>query len=75
MKPRTKIRKQKKITLNVPEDLLLAALEASGDNITATIVRALELLAASQAYSSIQKMKGKVKLNIDLEELREDRKW
>jgi predicted CopG family antitoxin len=35
--------------------------------------KGLELLAASEAYEQLLKMRGKVKFSINLNELREDR--
>ena len=63
----------RKITVEVPEDLLDRAVEASGEGITATVRRGLELVAAGRAYEALRSLRGKVRLNIDLESLREDR--
>jgi hypothetical protein len=65
--------KHRKITVEVPVELLERALEATGDGVTATIRRGLELVAAGQAYESLRALRGKVKLGIDLARLREDR--
>lgn len=62
----------KKITIEVPADLLERATAASGQGITPTIRRGLELVASSAAYSRLRRMKGKVKFSIKLSELRED---
>ena len=64
---------KRKITLEVPEDLLDRALAASGEGITQTVRRGLELVAAGRAYEELRRLRGKVKLGIDLEALREDR--
>jgi hypothetical protein len=64
---------RRKITLEVPEDLLERALAASGEGVTATVRRGLELVAAGRAYEELRRLRGKVKLGIDLEALREDR--
>ena len=63
----------KKITINVPADLLNKALESSGEGITETIRRGLQLVAASKAYESLSKLRGKVHFNVDLKTLRKDR--
>ena len=63
----------KKITVLLPEDLLKRATTASGEGITPTLRRGLELVAAKDAYKQILKLKGKVDLNIDLNELRRDK--
>ncbi len=62
----------KKITIEVPADLLERATAASGQRITPTIRRGLELVASSAAYAKLRQMKGKVKFSIRLSELRED---
>lgn len=65
-------RKIKKLTLQVPEDLLIRATQATGEKITPTIRRGLELLAAGGAYRNLRKLKGKIKPQHDLESLRQD---
>jgi len=64
--------KVKKLTIEVPEDLLERATTALGQGITPTIRRGLELVAASGAYARLRDLKGKVKFGIKLSELRED---
>lgn len=62
----------KKLTIQVPEELLERATAASGQGITPTIRRGLELMAASGTYAKLRRLKGKVKFHIKLAELRED---
>jgi hypothetical protein len=62
----------KKLTIQVPEELLERATAASGQGITPTIRRGLELMAASGAYAKLRRLKGKVKFRVRLAELRED---
>jgi len=64
----------RKITAHVPADLLQRAQEATGAGVTETLRIALEQLAVSKAYAEFRKLRGKVKLSIDLDELREDRR-
>lgn len=64
---------KRKITLEVPEELLERALAASGEGITQTVRQGLQLVAAGRAYEELRRLRGKVKLGIDLEALREDR--
>lgn len=64
--------KFKKLTLQVPNDLLTRAMQVTGKGITSTIRRGLELVAASGAYRNLRALKGKVKLELDLEALRQD---
>ncbi len=63
----------KKITVQVPEELLEKALQSTGHGITSTIRQGLELVAASRAYERLRQWRGKVKFSIDLKKLREDR--
>lgn len=63
----------RKITVEVPEALLERALEASGEGITATVRRGLELVAAGRAYEELRGLRGKVRLGLDVGALREDR--
>jgi len=62
-----------KLTVEVPTELLRRARRSTGEGITATVRRGLELLAARRAYDQLRKLKGKVPLSIDLDSLREDR--
>ncbi len=64
--------KLKKLTLEVPEDLLERAKSATGQGITQTIRRGLEMVAASRAYAQLRSLKGKVKFSITLSDLRKD---
>ena len=66
------MRTAKKITIQVPDDLLKKAQQATGLGITPTIRQGLELLAASRAYEKLLRLKGKVKFSLDLKSLRED---
>ena len=63
----------RKITLELSEDLLRKAQKSTGEGVTATVRRGLELLAASTAYAELRKLRGKVKFSIKLKELRNDR--
>ncbi len=64
----------KKITIQIPEDLLKNAMKFTREGITPTIRRGLELLAASQAYEELRKWRGKVKFSLSLDELRGNKK-
>lgn len=63
----------RKITIELPEDLVQKAQQNTGEGVTATIRRGLELLAASTAYTELRKLRGKVKFSIELKDLRSDR--
>jgi hypothetical protein len=63
----------KKITIQIPGNLLRKAQRATGLGITPTVRQGLELLAASESYEKLRRLRGKVKFSIDLGALREDR--
>ena len=63
----------RKITIQVPEDLLKKAQASSGLGITPTIRQGLQLVAAGRAYEKLLQLKGKVNFSIHLKELRKDR--
>jgi hypothetical protein len=63
----------RKITVEIEEDLIDRALRSSGEGVTATVRQGLELVAAGRAYESLKALRGKVRLSLDLERLREDR--
>jgi Arc/MetJ-type ribon-helix-helix transcriptional regulator len=63
----------RKITVDVPEELLRRAQEATGEGITATIRSGLRLVAAREAYAALRDLRGRVAFSIDWRELREDR--
>jgi len=63
----------RKITIEVPSDLLDQAQDATGAGITQTVRAGLELLAASQAYAKLRQFKGKVHFSRSLADLKADR--
>jgi hypothetical protein len=63
----------RKITVEVPEDLLRKAQQSTGSGITATIRTGLELVAARRAYAGLRKLRGKVDFSVTIDDLREDR--
>lgn len=63
-----------KVTIEVPAELLRRAQRSTGEGITATIRRGLELVATRTAYEELRRLRGKVRLSIDLDELRQDRR-
>jgi hypothetical protein len=63
----------RKITVEVPPDLLKRAQQASGKGITQTVRAGLELIAASRAYDDLLKMRGKVRFSRTWQELKDDR--
>lgn len=63
----------RKITLEVPADLLDKAQRASGAGITRTVRDGLQLVAASHAYARLRQFRGAVDFKRTLAELKADR--
>jgi hypothetical protein len=63
----------RKITIEVPQDLLDRAQKASGAGITQTVRTGLQLVAASHAYARLREMRGTVRFSRTLAELKADR--
>jgi hypothetical protein len=63
----------RKITVEIPVDLLEEARRASGAGITQTVRTGLQLVAASQTYSKLRQARGKVRFSRTLAELKADR--
>jgi hypothetical protein len=63
----------RKITIEVPPDLLDKAQRATGAGITQTVRTGLQLVAASQAYARLRQLRGKVRFSRTLAELKSDR--
>lgn len=64
----------RRITANLPEDLLDEAMAASGKGITDTLTEGLRLVKRTRAYVKAMRLKGKIKLDVDLERSRERRR-
>jgi hypothetical protein len=63
----------RKITVEVPPELLEKAQRASGSGITQTVRTGLQLVAASHAYSRLRQLRGKVRFSRTASELKADR--
>jgi hypothetical protein len=63
----------RKITVEVPSALLAKAQQASGAGITETIRTGLQLVAASQTYSRLRQLRGKVRFSRTPAQLKFDR--
>jgi hypothetical protein len=64
----------RKVTIEIPNDLLRRARRSTGEGITATVRRGLELVAARGAYEELRRLRGSVRLSIDVQALRQDRR-
>ena len=63
----------RKITIEVPRDLLEKAQRASGTGITQTVRTGLQLVAASRTYARLRHLRGKVRFARTFAELKVDR--
>jgi hypothetical protein len=63
----------RKITVEVPLDLLEKAQRASGTGITQTVRTGLLLVAASRTYARLRNLRGKVRFTRPLAVLKDDR--
>jgi hypothetical protein len=67
------MRTSRKITVEVPPELLEKAQRASGSGITQTVRTGLQLVAASHAYARLRQLRGKVRFRRTAAELKADR--
>lgn len=63
----------KKITVEVPEHDLAMAQQLTGAGVTETVRAGLKKLASIQAQQRLLKLRGRVKFDLTLEEMRYDR--
>jgi hypothetical protein len=62
-----------KVTVELPAELLEKARKTTGEGITGTIRRGLELVAAMRAQDELRSLRGKVKFSLDIAASRADR--
>lgn len=62
----------RKPTIKAATDLLAHAPSASGEEVTPTVRKGLELAAAGGTYGRLRRFRGKVKFGVKLSELRLD---
>ena len=60
-----------KVTVNLPVEALTRARKLTGKGTTATLIEALEALEAQSKRAALRKLRGKVKLSLDLEKTRQ----
>lgn len=63
----------RKITVEVPLELLEKAQRATGTGVTQTVRTGLQLVAASRTYARLRKLRGKVRFSRSVTELKADR--
>lgn len=61
----------KRVTVNLPADLLEDASEVTGKGITETIVEGLSVIARRRAYAKAMALRGTLDLKLDLDVSRE----
>ena len=67
------MRTARKITIEVPRELLEKAQRASGTGVTQTVRAGLQLVAASRTYAQLRRLRGKVQFSRTVAELKADR--
>jgi hypothetical protein len=70
---KTGMNDMRKITVQVPETLLVKAQAFTGEGVTETVREGLKKLAATQAQQELRNLRGTFKFTVGLNELREDR--
>jgi len=68
-----KIERARKITVEIPPELLKKAQLASGTGITQTVRTGLQLVAASQTYVKLRALRGRARFTLALTDLNDDR--
>lgn len=63
--------KTRRVTANLPIELLEAACGVTGEGITETLVRGLTMVRRSAAAARARSLRGKLHLDLDLEGSRE----
>jgi hypothetical protein len=70
MSPRP-VPRTRRVTANLPVDLLDRARRVTGKGITETLVEGLELVRRASAASKARALRGKLRIELDLEASRE----
>jgi hypothetical protein len=63
----------RRITVEIPAELLSKAQQASGMGVTQTVRTGLQPIAASNAYARLRQLRGKVRFSKTAAELKTDR--
>lgn len=61
----------KRVTANLPEELLKEAMAVTNEGITETLVQGLEMVRRTRAFRKAMDLRGKLDLSIDLGTSRE----
>lgn len=65
--------KARRITANLPEDLLVDAMKVTRKGITETLVEGLRLVRRARGFEKAMALRGRVRLDVDLDVSRERR--
>jgi hypothetical protein len=60
----------RKITANIPEDILANAQRLTGKGVTLTLVEGLKALDRNSRLSALRQLRGKVRFELDLDRTR-----
>ena len=60
----------RKVTVNLPEQVLERAMRITGKGITDTLLEGLHEVERRERRSALRRLKGKIRLELDLEETR-----
>ncbi len=60
----------KRVTANLPADLLQEAMAVTGKGITETLIEGLKLVRRTGTFKKAMRLHGKIQLDVDLEESR-----
>ncbi|MEK6704284.1 MAG: hypothetical protein AABZ06_00685 [Bdellovibrionota bacterium] len=63
--------KLKRVTANLPDELIRDAIQVTKRGITETLIEGLKLVRRTAAFEKAQALKGKLDLHIDLDKSRE----
>ena len=64
----------RKYTIELEESLVKSAVKATGKSFTDTVRQGLKILASTEAYRELSKLRGTVDLALDVKELRKDKR-
>jgi hypothetical protein len=64
----------RRVTVNLPTDLLQEAMAVTGQGITETLINGLKLVRKAGAFQRAMRLRGKLHLDVGLEESRERRR-
>jgi hypothetical protein len=68
------MRQQRKITVLVPEDLLVSAQKEAGTGVTETVREGLKKLASLRDQRELLALRGRIKFSMTWNEMKEDRR-